>query len=448
MNNLKPFLLSLSLVILTFSSSSAQNPFITNQFTADPTARVFNNRVYVFPSHDIQAKPGRGRAGWFVMEDYHVFSSQNLTDWTDHSVIVTQSKVNWVDSTTFSMWAPDCIAKNGKYYFYFPAGMKATFGRGSSVGVAIADNPAGPYIPQSEPIKNVRGIDPNIFIDKDGKAYMYWAMGEISVAKLKENMLELESDPKVVGDLPKQGLKEGPFLFERNGIYYMTYPHVQNKIERLEYAISDNPMGPFRITGVIMDESPTGCWTNHQSIVKFNDQWYLFYHHNDLSPKFDKNRSIRVDSLFFNNDGTIRKVIPTLRGVGLTEATKEIQIDRYSRISDKGASIAFLDSLNTFKGWKTLFSEKDAWVLYNAVDFGSTKFKSVRVKALSQNGGILQVRLDNADGVLLAEIKIPKGTEWNTVDSRIMKSQKGIHNLFVLLKNNNPVEVDWIQFEK
>jgi hypothetical protein len=447
MKNLKTLLLIVILIVLLMNCSLGQNPIILDQFTADPTARVFKERVYVFPSHDIPATPGRGRAGWFVMEDYHVFSSSNLTDWTDHGVIVSQNKVNWVDSTTFSMWAPDCIEKNGKYYFYFPAGVKASFGKGSSVGVAIADNPAGPYIPQPEPIRNVRGIDPNIFIDKDGQAYIYWAMGNIYAAKLKENMLELASEPEVIKDLPGQGLKEGPFLFERNGIYYMTYPHVQNKIERLEYAIGDNPMGPYKVTGVIMDESPTGCWTNHQSIVRFKNQWYLFYHHNDLSPKFDKNRSIRVDSLFFNEDGTIMKVTPTLRGVGLTEATTEIQIDRYSQISDKSTSIAFLDTLNTFKGWKTIFGSKEAWVKYNAVDFGNKKLKSVRVKASSQNGGMLQIRLDKTDGTLLAEIVIPKSTDWNTFDTRMFKFEKGIHNLIVLLKDNNPVEIDWIQFK-
>ena len=439
------------LMVLTLFKASflmAQNPFIHDQFTADPTARVFKGRVYVFPSHDILAKPGRGRAGWFCMEDYHVFSSPNLTDWTDHGVIVSQNKVNWVDSTSFSMWAPDCIEKNGKYYFYFPANMNSGFGRGSSIGVAIADNPAGPYTPQPVPIKNIRGIDPNIFIDKDGQAYMYWAMGNISVAKLKENMLELESDPQVVRELPVQGLKEGPFLFERNGIYYLTYPHVQNKIERLEYAMGDNPLGPFKVTGVIMDESSSGCWTNHQSIIEFNNQWYLFYHHNDLSPKFDKNRSIRVDSLFFNEDGTIRKVNPTLRGVGLTEATKEIQVDRYSCISDNGASIAFLDSLNTFKGWKTILEAKEAWVKYNAVDFGKKGLKSIKIKALSQNGSTLQIRLDKTDGALLSEAKIPKGSDWNTVNSPVLKYQSGIHNLIVVLKGNNPVEIDWIQFFK
>jgi hypothetical protein len=226
----------------------------------------------------------------------------------------------------------------------------------------------------------------------------------------------------------------------------MTYPHVQNKTERLEYAISDNPMGPFKFTGVILDESSSGCWTIHQSIIEFKNQWFLFYHDNDLSPKFDKNRSIRVDSLFFNEDGTIRKVTPTLRGVGVTEATREIQVDRYSRISTRGASIAFLDSLNTFNGWKTKLDTKDAYIQYNSVDFGEKKLNSVRIKALSHHGGTLQIFLDKANGTLLAEIKIPESSEWSTVNVRILKLQKGIHNIILVLKDNNPVEVDWIQF--
>ena len=272
-------------------------------------------------------------------------------------------------------------------------------------------------------------------------------MGNIIVAKLNENMLELASVPQVVVDFPREGLKEGPFLFERKGIYYMTYPHVQNKIERLEYAMAGNPMGPFKVTGVIMDESPTGCWTIHQSVVEFNNQWYLFYHDDDLSPKFDKNRSVRIDSLFFNPDGTIRKVTPTLRGVGVTSALQKIEIDRYSHISETGVSVAFLDTLNTFNGWKSILDKQYAWIRYNTVDFGSMKLKSVQVKALSQTGAILQIRLDKPDGLLLAEIKIPEGTGWNTVNSRMLKFQKGIHNLVVVLKNNNPVEVDWIQFK-
>ncbi|MBN1396593.1 MAG: family 43 glycosylhydrolase [Bacteroidetes bacterium] len=433
--------------LLVTNILSAQNPIISDQFTADPSARVFGDSVYLYPSHDILAKEGRGRPGWFCMEDYHVFSSSNLTDWTDHGVIVSQDKIPWANSKSYSLWAPDCIYKNGKYYFYFPAPAKdSTYGRGFSIGAAVSDRPHGPFIPQPEPIKGAHGIDPNVFIDKDGQAYLYWAGRGTRVAKLKENMLELESEPKVVQGLPEKGLREGPFLFERNGIYYLTYPHVQNVTERLEYAISDNPIGPFKVAGVIMDETP-GCWTNHHSIIEFKKQWYLFYHSSDLSPHFDKNRSVRIDSLFFNEDGTIKKVIPTLRGVGLTEASKKIQIDRYSLKSDNGASIAFLDSLNRFEGWKTILDNVNAWVQYNGIDFGSKRYNSVQVKALSQMGSTLQIRLDKADGFLLAELKIPAGTEWKTINTKVLKNQKGIHNLVVILKGDNPAEIDWIQFK-
>jgi hypothetical protein len=418
-------------------------------YSADPSARVFGGRVYVYPSHDILATEGKGRVGWFCMEDYHVFSSANLTDWTDHGMIVHQNKVPWVKPESYSMWAPDCIYRNGKYYFYFPTTPRdtTTYGRGFTIGVAVANKPEGPFVPQPEPVKNVRGIDPNVFIDKDGQAYLYWSQGNIYGAKLKDNMLELESDPITLQNLPTKGLKEGPYLFERKGLYYLTYPHVENKIERLEYAIGNNPLGPFKVTGVIMDESPTGCWTNHQSIIQFNDQWYLFYHHNDLSPSFDKARSIRVDSLFFNADGTIKKVIPTLRGVGVTHATKQIQMDRYSKISDQGVSIAFLDTLDKFKGWKTIFDGAGAWVQYNSVDFGKNKLGKIIVRAASENGGTLQIHMTSINGPVIAEVKIPKSNGWKEVSAPVLNFKPGIHNLFIVLKDNSPIETDWMSFE-
>jgi beta-xylosidase len=449
MKNYKSFIFGLA--VLGVGSLSAQNPIVRDQFSADPTARVFNGKVYVFPSHDIPTPEGKGlRKDWFCMPDYHVFSSENLTDWTDHGVIVSQNKVAWVDSTSYSMWAPDCIERNGKYYFYFPANknIAGPNGRkGFGIGVAVADKPEGPYISQAEPIQGVNGIDPNVLIDKDGQAYLYWSMGNIFVAKLKENMLELDSEPQIIANLPDKGLKEGPYVFERNGLYYLTFPHVENKVERLEYAIGDNPMGPFKMAGVIMDESPENCWTNHQSIVLYNNQWYLFYHHNDYSPKFDKNRSIRVDSLFFDADGKIQKVIPTFRGVGVTSAKENIQLDRYSNLSKNGASIALLDTVNTFDGWKTKLDGKDAWVQYNAVDFGKQKIKSVQIRALSEKGGTLVVRLDKADGPVIAEVKVPKGKNWTTVKAKVSKTQTGVHNLVMALKDGNSVEIDWLQFK-
>jgi hypothetical protein len=435
------------LIAALTSAVCAQNPIIRDQFTADPAARVFEGKMYLYPSHDILAGEGRGRIGWFCMEDYHVFSSDNLVDWTDHGVIISQERVPWANPKAYSLWAPDAIYRNGKYFFYFPAPAKdTTLGRGFSIGVAVSDKPYGPFTPQPEPIRNARGIDPNPFIDKDGQAYLYWAARNIYVARLKDNMLELAGEPQVIEGLPDKGLKEGPYLFERNGRYYLTYPHVQDKTEQLEYAMGESPMGPFKVMGVIMDASPE-CWTNQQSILEFRGQWYLFYHHNDLSPNFDKNRSVRIDSLFFNDDGTIRKVIPTLRGVGVTDASQKIQIDRYSAISERGASVDYLDTLNRFDGWKTRLDSANAWVQCNSVDFGGTKFRSVLVRASSRTGSTLELRLDRPGGPLNARIDIPESSQWTIVHSPLSELQPGIHNLIVRLTDKNSVDIDWIRFE-
>jgi hypothetical protein len=440
MKNSRQFLFITFLALFFANSANAQNPIIRDQFSADPTARVFNGKVYLFPSHDIIAPKDKNlRKDWFCMEDYHVFSSDNLTDWTDHGVIVTQTKVPWLTRINYDMWAPDCVLRTGKFYFYFPVG-----GR---IGVAVADKPEGPYTVQEKPVAGIGGIDPCVLFDKEGQAYIFTSQGRISVATLKENMIEIEGKPQTIANLPTKGLIEGPFAMELNGKYYLTYPHVENKIERLEYAMADSPMGPYKQAGVIMDESTSGCWTNHHSIVQFNEQWYLFYHDRDYSPKFDKNRSVRVDSLFFNEDGTIRKVTPTLRGVGLTDAKKEIQIDRYSHISDIGASITFLDTLNTFKGWKSVLSKPDAWIRYNSVDFGSSKIKKVTVKAMSETGSILLIRQDNLQGKIVAEIKIPAVADWKTIEARVSKPQKGIHHLVLSSKGSGITEIDWVSFK-
>ncbi|MDP4278503.1 MAG: carbohydrate-binding protein, partial [Bacteroidota bacterium] len=202
----------------------------------------------------------------------------------------------------------------------------------------------------------------------------------------------------------------------------------------------------FKYAGVIMDESPMHCWTNHQSFVEFNGQWYLFYHQNALSPKFDKNRSVCIDSLFFNADGTIQKVLPTLRGVGLTKASQKIEIDRYSNKSPTGSSIAFIDSSDAFKGWKALLNSPNAWMQYNAVDFKKPMLKRVQAKVRSSKGGILQLRLDKPDGPVLSEITLPGEHEWKTITAAVRNCPHGIHNLVVVLKKGHPIEIDWVTF--
>ena len=465
---LKLFLLSVPL------TAAAQNPVISGQFTADPTARVFNNKVYMYPSHDIFPPEGT-RQDWFSMEDYHVFSSEDLVNWQDHGVIVTQNKVPWVRPNSYSMWAPDCVYRNGKYYFYFPSAPAK--GGGFGVGVAIADNPEGPFIPEPEPIKGINGIDPCVLLASDGNAYIFWGAGRC--AKLKDNMKELADDnPKevvkwgnremeMVGvnclkDLPNRQA-EGPFAFEYNGNYYLTYPYVRENTEVLAYAMSKNPMGPYEYKGIIMAEHANGCWTNHHSIVNYKGQWYLFYHHNAYSPKDDKRRSAQIEKLYFNADGTIQEVKPTLRGVGINQANSRIDVDRYSAAAN-GVELAYLDTTNTFRGWEVKLPKKGAWLTYNDVDFSNISGKAymtANVKA-DKNTKIV-IRENNKSGKVIATLKLqvePEGGnnggtmmrrrsyvgQWHAVTAQLSYIPKGVTNLYISCEGEG-ASIDWLQFK-
>ena len=437
---------TMAMMGMAAAAAMAQNPIIRDQYSADPTARVFNGKMYVYPSHDI-VSPVEPEKKWFSMEDYHVFSSENLTDWTDHGVIVTQNKVPWVRRDSYAMWAPDCVEKDGQYYFYFPAAPRDTTHRGFAIGVAVADRPEGPFMPMWRPIEGINGIDPCVLVDpKDGKSYIYWAGMGMWMARLKDNMMELDSKPEPVKNLP-DGFKEGPFVFERKGKYYYTFPWVRDSTETLAYAMGDSPMGPFEFKGVIMEESPTACWTNHHSIVEYKGQWYLFYHHNDYSPDFDKLRSVRVDRLYFNADGTIRQVKPTLRGVGISSARSRLQIDRYSRISG-GASIAFVDEGNRFEGWKTLLPKRGARVEYDQVDFGSEAVVEVvlRVKAAAASRLSIVAQNDDVETVMTS-VDVKKSIGWQEVRARVRKAPLGVADVRVELLKGSGVEIDWIGFD-
>lgn len=463
MKNYKLYLVALGFGGLFFVSSTfATNPIIMDQFNADPTARVFEGRIYLYPSHDIPVPPGSGvRQAWFCMEDYHVFSSENLTDWTDHGIICNQTNVPWLNRKGYDMWAPDCVFKNGTYYFYFPVG-----GR---IGVATSDKPYGPWKVLDKPVDGASGIDPCVLQDDDGSSYLFTGAGGIAVAKLKDNMVELDTPPgdtnavptnnvppgrgfrnsrmQRIANLPSPGLIEGPFAFKRNGIYYLTYPHAAHVTERLEYSTSTNVMGPYKWAGVITDENESGCWTEHHSIVQYKGQWYLFYHDKQLSPNFDKNRSVRVDYLHFNDDGTIQKVIPTLRGVGNVDAKSKIQIDRYSAASKEGVSYSFLDASNTFAGWKLSFTGTNGWSEFDRVDFGKGGLKSVNARAVSTTGGVIEIHLDKADGPLLAKVEIGIGPDWGIVKSTLANVPSGLHDLFFTQPGSSNIDVDWVSFE-
>lgn len=426
-------------------SMQAQNPVIRDQFTADPTARVFNGKLYIYPSHDIPSPIERLKE-WFCMADYHVFSSENLTEWTDHGVILDQKDVPWVQPESYSMWAPDCVCKDGTYYFYFPSTPKGKGRRGFNVGVATANSPTGPFKPEAEPIKGIFGIDPCVLIDTDGEAYIYWSGRGISVARLKPNMKELATEPVAVKGLP-EGFKEGPYAFKRNGYYYLTFPWVREKTETLAYAMSDSPTGPFTFKGIIMDESPTDCWTNHHSITEYNGQWYLFYHHNDYSPHFDKNRSVRIDTLAFHADGTIKKVKPTLRGVGNTDARKLIQPDRYTAICPYGATIDYLNPKNLFEGWQTVLNRAGIWVQYNRVDFGQQPVKQVKARIRADKGGKIIIKTGGEKGTVIAELSCKPTEQWTEVQATVSQAPQGLQDLLITSSGEHTIAIDWVTFK-
>ncbi len=464
-------------LLLLAIGATAQNPVIRDQFSADPTAREFNGKIYLYPSHDILVPEGQ-RKGWFCMEDYHVFSSENLTDWKDHGVIVTQNKVPWVRKDSYSMWAPDCVYRNGKYYFYFPSAPAA--GGGFAVGVAIADHPEGPFTPVAQPIKGINGIDPCVLQASDGNAYIFWGNGRC--AKLKENMIELADDnPKekvkwgdremeMVGVNCLQGLPnrqaEGPFAFEYNGNYYLTYPYVRENTEVLGYAMSKNPMGPYEYKGIIMAEHPNGCWTNHHSIVQYKGQWYIFYHTNFFSPNDDKRRSVCIEKLAFNADGTIQEVKETMRGVGINKSTEKIQIDRYSTASSD-VTTQYIDTTRAFSGGSATLPAKGSWLKYDDVDFSDLTDGYMLINVKAADDTEFCVREGSVKGKVLARFKLtvkpeePAGganqamsrfrrdmrNQWLTQTAALDYTPKGVTNLVITNEGGGALSVDWIQFK-
>ncbi len=315
-------LLSFFLVKGLFLSaqSMAENPFIRFDangdtiYTADPSAHVWSDgRLYVYPSHDI-APP----KSCDLMDQYHVFSTDDMVNWVDHGEILRSSQVPWGRPEGGFMWAPDCAYKNGTYYFYFPHPSGTDWNNTWKVGIATSSEPAANFtvLPNylELPGDQHAMIDPAVFVDDDGQTYFYYGGGGKCMAgKLKENMIELESGLTQMTGL--QDFHEAAWVHKRNGIYYLSYAdnfsngYTKN---RLQYATSNSPLGPWTSRGVYLGGTTEG--TNHGSIVEYKGQWYAFYHNNVLSA--GKNykgaaRSICVDKLFYNEDGTIQRVYQT-----------------------------------------------------------------------------------------------------------------------------------------
>ena len=315
-------------------------PLISSFYTADPSAHVFDGKIYIYPSHDIDAGiPFDDLGSHFAMEDYRVISMENPeAEAIDHGVALHIKDVPWAEK---QMWAPDAAYKNGKYYLYFPA--KRADGI-FQIGVAVSDSPTGPFTAQPEAIKNSYSIDPAVFMDDDNKAYMYFgglwggqlqsyrgneydvnnleprsdepALGPL-VARLTDDMLEFDEDVKeiVITDENGQPLKAGDnerrffeasWLHKYQGKYYFSYSTGDTHF--ICYATGDNPYGPFTYQGKILN--PVVGWTSHHSICEYSGKWYLFYHDSSLSEGVTHLRSIKVAEITYDENGVIRTLDP------------------------------------------------------------------------------------------------------------------------------------------
>ena len=323
------------------NTSTQPKPLVTDLYTADPSAHVFNGKIYIYPSHDVDANvPEDDEGGHFNMRDYHVFSMDDINGKvTDHGVALDINDVPWAGR---QMWAPDAAYKNGMYYLYFPVKDKQDVFR---IGVATSKSPTGPFKAELAPIPGSFSIDPAVFTDTDGKTYMYfggiwggqlqrWSTGRYNktlktdlgkdnepalsakVVRMSKNMLAFDEpvkdvqivdsngEPLLAGDHDRRFF-EGAWMHKYKGKYYFSYSTGDTHF--LAYATSNSPYGPFTYQGTFM--KPVTGWTTHHSIVEFKGKSYLFYHDVELSGKTHL-RNIKVRELKRNPDGSIETITP------------------------------------------------------------------------------------------------------------------------------------------
>jgi len=304
--------LSIILAAAWSTAALAGNP-ISPRFNADPSPHAFAGRFYLYATND-QDNSGK----YWDSTDWRLFTSKDLAHWDDAGSFLSVTVFKWARPDA-KAWAPEAAYRNGKYYFYAPVG-------GDKIGVAVADHPEGPFVDAigdalidkaRDANAGAEPIDPAVLIDRRGQAYMLFGTRVPKIVKLKADMIHTDGPIQdlVITGLPaadpKKKYGEAPFLSEHNGLYYFSFS--TGWPGQIVYATSKSPMGPYAYRGVILDYRPIS--TNHQAILDYKGKSYLFYHDKLLPGGGDYKRSIAIDRLIYNKDGTIREVVPTPAGV-------------------------------------------------------------------------------------------------------------------------------------
>ena len=424
---------------------SGQNPIVPpGVYIADPSARVWNNgKIYIYGSVDESMD-------YYCSHRYHVLSSEDMKHWNLHeNTFSSKGGDDQVDYSDNLLYAPDCMEKDGKYYLYYCLATNQ-----NTEGVAVSESPEGPF--KNGQVIHTGGynqIDPGVFIDEDGQGYYVWGQFSLKMAKLKPNMLDIDTTTIHDNVLTEKEhyFHEGCFMTKRKGIYYLVYADISREgmPTCIGYATSKNPMGPYTYGGVIIDNDncDPGVWNNHGSIAEWNNQWYVFYHrstHNSV-----KMRKACVEPITFLEDGSIPEVEMTTQGSGEPlPAFEKIDAERACLLHGDVRIRAFTSDNEELGS-----IGNDDKAAYKYIDFGNgiTKVKA-RIKPGRKGGSVVfTTRMPWGKGFTAINVPPAEGEgNWMILEAEAEKIE-GVQTLWVKFCGEKGEEelfaIDWFQFE-
>lgn len=424
-------------VVLSGLAVNAQNPIVQTAYTADPAPLVYNDKLYLYTSHD------EDDSTWFTMNDWKLYSTDDMVNWTEHPTPLSFKTFEWARGDA---WAAQCIERDGKFYMYVPV----TDRKGeSAIGVAVADSPYGPfYDPLGTPLvqADFGNIDPTVFIDDDGQAYLYWGNPDCFYVKLNKDMISYEGGIHAVPMKPESfGRREGnpkratlyeeaPWLYKRKGVYYLFYAGGPIP-EHLAYATSDSPEGPWKYGGTVMAKEG-GSFTNHPGIVDFRGKTYLFYHDASLPGGSGFTRSVCVREMDFGRDGKVNPVKMVKEGVekGLKPLCPYQKVEAETMAWSKRVKSDYNSQVGVF----VTALRNGSYTRVRDVDFGEKAPSRILARLSTTHNAdiVMEVRLDGLEGQVLAELKVPRtggSDRWKLVEKQIPQVT-GVHDLYFIFK--------------
>lgn len=441
MNISKILLLCGGCGLLNCLNVNAQRPIIQTKYTADPAPMVYNDTVFLYTTHDEDDAEG------FKMQDWLLYTSTDMVNWTDHGVVASLKSFDWVKRDN-GAWAEQVVERNGKFYMYCPI-------HGNGIGVLVSNSPYGPFKdPLGKPLvwqkEHWDDIDPTVFIDEDGQAYMYWGNPNCYYVKLNEDMISYSGDIVKLKETPEY-YQEGPWFYKRNGHYYLAFASTCCP-EGIGYAMSDSPTGPWKTKGYIMrpTERTRG---NHPGIMDYKGKSYVFGLNYDLL-KLETNthyerRSVSVAEMHYNEDGTIQEVPywadTKLEQIGTFNPFRKVEAETMAW------GYGLKTTPNADKSLSVVDVNNGEYICVRGVDFGKNKARRFEVSALPLEGGNLKIRLDAPDGKIVGNVNIPQGNETSKYElySCEVNAVSGIHDLYLSFEGENNkdlFELDYWKF--